>query len=75
MVFREFVGMPKIWPPITKLKPEPQKLNRQSYEGLRYPHECPEVFTITSEFEHFLYRVSICRLFCNGVTLALTNAS
>ena len=26
---------------------------------IRCPHECPEVIRITSEFDHFLYRVSI----------------
>ena len=33
-VFRQFFGMPKILPSLTKLLPEPEKLNRRSYDGL-----------------------------------------
>lgn len=58
-VYRQFFGMPKFLPPLTKLLPEPEILNRRSYHGLRCPHEWPDVFTIRSEFEHFLYHVSI----------------
>ena len=58
-VLRQFFGMPKILPPLTKLLPEPEKLHRRSYDGLRCPHEWPDVVTIRAEFEHFLYRVSI----------------
>ena len=58
-------------PPITNLKLELQKLNWWSYKGLRCPHEWPDVFTIRSEFEHFLYRVTICCLFWDLVTPAL----
>ncbi len=54
-----FFGMPKILPPLTKLLPKPEKLHRRSYDGLRCPHEWPDVFTIRAEFEDFLYRVSI----------------
>ena len=53
-VFGQFFGMPKILPPLTKLLPEPEKLHGRSYDGLRYPHEWPDVYTIRAEFEHFL---------------------
>jgi hypothetical protein len=58
-VLRQYFGMPKILPPLTKLLPEHVKLHRWSYDGLRCPHEWPDGFTIRAEFEHFLYRVSI----------------
>ena len=62
-VFRQFFGMPKILQLLTKLVPEPEKLHRRSYDGLRCPHEWPDVFTISAELEHFLHRVSIwCQL-------------
>ena len=70
-VLRKFFGMPKILPPLTKLLPEPEKLHRRSYDGLRCPHEWPDGFTIRAEFEHFLYRVSIWCQFRDSVTPAL----
>ena len=70
-----FFGMPKICPPITNLKPELQKVKRRSYEGLRCLHECSEVIMIASEFEHFLYRMSIGIQFRDSVTPALENGN
>ena len=67
-VSRQFVGMPKMLPALTKLLPEPEKLHRRSYDGLRCPHEWPNVVTIRAEFEHFLYRVSIWCQFRDSVT-------
>ena len=69
-VLRQFFGMPKILPPLTKLLPEPVKLHRRSYDGLRCPHEWPDGFTIRAEFEHFHYRVSIWCQFRDSVTPA-----
>ena len=54
-----FFGMPKILPLHTKLLPHPEKFHMWWNNGLRCPHEWPDVFTISAEFEHFLYRVSI----------------
>ena len=71
-VLRQFFGMPKILPPLTKLLPEPEKLHRRSYDGLRCSHEWPDGFPIRAEFEHFLHRVSIWCQFRDSVTLALT---
>jgi hypothetical protein len=67
-VFRHFFGMPQILPSLTKLLPEPEKLLRRSYDGLRCPHEWPDGFTIRAEFDHFLYRVSIWCQFWDSVT-------
>jgi hypothetical protein len=61
-VLRQFFGMPKI------LLPEPEKLHRRSYDGLRCSHEWPDGFPIRAEFEHFLYRVSIWCQFRDSVT-------
>jgi hypothetical protein len=69
-VLRQFFGMPKILPPLTKLLPEPEKLHRRSYDGLRCSHEWPDGFPIRAEFEHFLYRVSIWCQFQDSVTPA-----
>ena len=61
--FREFFDMQKILAPLTKLLPEPEKFHRRPYDGLRCPHEWPDVFTIRAEFENFYHRVSIlCQL-------------
>ena len=58
-----FFYMPKILAPLTKLLPEPEKVNRGPYDGLRCLHEWPDVFTIRAEFENFYHRVSIlCQL-------------
>ena len=59
--------MPKICPPITNLKLEPQKVNQQSFQGSLNTHECPKVITITLDLEHFLYRMSICVQFRDSV--------
>ena len=61
--FRELFDMPKIFAPFTKLLPEPEKVHRRPYDGLRCPYEWPDVFTIRAEFENFNHRVSIlCQL-------------
>ena len=70
-VLRHFFGMPKILPPLAKLLPKPEKVHRRSYDGLRCPHECPDVCMIRAEFKHFLYRVSIWCQFRDSVTPAL----
>jgi hypothetical protein len=70
-VLRQFFGMSKILPPLKKLLPEPEKLHRRSYDGLRCSHEWPDGFPIRAEFEHFLYRVSIWCQFRDSVTPAL----
>ena len=57
-VLRQFFGMPKILGPLTKLLPKPEKLDRRADDGQRWPHEWRDVFTITAEFENFLYRVA-----------------
>ena len=69
-VLRQFFACQKILQPLTKLLPEPAKLHRRSYDGLRCPHEWPDGFTIRTEFEHFLYRVSIWCQFPDSVTPA-----
>ena len=69
-VLRQFFGMPKILPPLTKLLPEPEKLHRRLYDGLRCTHECPMSLTIRAEFENFLYRVSIFAQLRDSVTPA-----
>jgi hypothetical protein len=71
-VLWQFFGMPKILPPLTKLLPEPEKLHRRSYDGLRCSHEWPDGFPIRADFEHFLHLVSIWCQFWDSVTLALT---
>ena len=40
---------------LVKLLLEPEKFHRRSYDGLRCPHEGPDVVTIRAELEHFLY--------------------
>ena len=48
---------------LTKLLPEPEKIHRRPYVGLRCPQEWPDVFTIRAECENFFHRVSIfCQL-------------
>ena len=54
--------------------PKQEKHNQGSYDGLRCPHEWPDVFryvyddlTITLKFEDFLNRVSIWGQFRDGV--------
>ena len=47
--FMEFFDMPKILAPLTKLLPEPEKVRRRPYDGLRCPHEWPDVFTSRAE--------------------------
>ena len=69
--FREFFDMPTILAPLTKLLPEPEKVHRRSYDGLRCPHEWPDVFTIRAEFENFFHRVSILWQLRHSVTPAL----
>ena len=60
MVFRQFFGMPKILEALPKLLPKRKNLTGgRSYDGIRSPHDFPDNFAIRSEFEHFLYRVSI----------------
>ena len=55
--------MSKIFAPLTKLLPEPEKVHRRPYDVLRCPHEWPVVFTIRPECENFYHRVSIlCQL-------------
>ena len=53
------------------LLPEPEKVHRRPYDGLRCPHEWPDVFTIRAEFENFYHRVSILCQLRDSVTLAL----
>ena len=48
-----FFDMPKILAPLTKLLPEPEKVHRRLYDGLRCPHEWLDVYTIRAEFENF----------------------
>ena len=67
-----FFDMPKILAPLTKLLPEPEKIHRRPYDGLRCPHEWPDVFTIRAEFENFYHRVSILCQLRDSVTQALT---
>ena len=69
-VLRQFFGVPKILPTLTHLLPEPEKLHRRSYDGLRCPHEWPDGITIRAEFEHFPYPVSIWCHFRDSVTPA-----
>ena len=47
------------------------KLNRRQYDGLRCPHEWPDVFTIRAECENFYHRVSISCQLRDSVTPAL----
>ena len=43
--------------------PEPEKVHGRPCDGLRCPHEWPDVFTIRTECENFYHRVSIlCQL-------------
>ena len=65
--------MPKILATLTKLLPEPEKVRRRPYDGLRCPNEWPDVFTIRAEFEIFYYRVSILCQLRESVTPALPN--
>ena len=44
---------------LTKLLPEPEKGHRRHYDGLKCPHEWPDVFTIRANCENFYHRVSI----------------
>ena len=62
---------PMILAPLTKLRPEPEKVHRRPYDGLRCPHEWPDVFTIRAEFENFYHRVSILCLLRDSVTPAM----
>ena len=70
MVIGHIFGMSKILPSHTKFLPEPEKLSRRLYDGWKRLNEWPDVFTIRSEFEHFLYRVSIWCQFRDCVTPA-----
>ena len=67
-----FFYMPKILAPLTKFLPEPEKVHRQPYDGLRCPHEWADVFTIRAEFENFYHRVSILCQLRDSVPPALT---
>ena len=58
-MLREIFGMSKILSPLPKLISKPEKLHQRSYDGSRWPPECPDVFTIRAEYEHFFHRVSI----------------
>ena len=69
--FRGFFDMPKILAPLMKLLPQPEKVHRRPYDGLRCPHEWPVVFTIRAEIENFYHRVSIFCLLRDSVTPAL----
>ena len=69
--FREFFYMPKILAPLTKLLPEPKKVHRRLYDGLRCPHEWPDVFTIRAEYENFYHCVFILCQLRDSVTPAL----
>ena len=61
----------KDFAPLTKLLPAPEKVDRRPYDGLRCPHEWPDVFTIRAECEKFYHRVSfLCQLW-DSVTPAL----
>ena len=71
--FREFFDMPEIFAPLTKFLPEPEKVHRRPYDGLRCPHEWPDVFTIRPKFENFCHRVSILCQLRDSVTPALQN--
>ncbi|KAJ8039189.1 hypothetical protein HOLleu_16827 [Holothuria leucospilota] len=73
-VLRQIFGLSKILKPLTKLLPKPEK-HRRSYDGLRCPHECPDVFTIRAEFENFLHRVSIWCQLRDSVTPASRSCS
>ena len=69
--FQKFFDIPKILAPLTKLLPEPEKFHRRPYDGVRCPHEWPDVFTIRAEFENFYYRVYILCQLRDSVTPAL----
>ena len=62
--------IPKILALLTKLLPEPEKVHRRPYDGLRCPNEWPDVFTIRAEFENVYHGVSILCQLRDSVTLA-----
>ena len=64
----------KDFAPLTKLLPEPEKVHRRPYDGLRCPHEWPDVFTIRAECENFYHRVSILCQLRDSVTPALQSS-
>ena len=62
----------KDFAPLTKLLPEPEKVHRRPYDGLRCTHEWPGVSTNRAECENFYHRVSILCQLRDSVTPALT---
>ena len=57
--------------PLTKLMPEPVKVHRRPYDGLRCSLEWRDVFTNRAECENFCHRVSSCVNFRDSVTPSL----